>query len=83
MLGGAFPKRHHVDCGMITIICKVPVLGRHNPLVSVNNYHVLQTGFDKIKTSRLTVLCMQGKYVSIASGAFSKVYINHYKLALE
>jgi hypothetical protein len=28
-LGGAFPKRHHVDCGMIAIICKVPVLGRH------------------------------------------------------
>jgi hypothetical protein len=28
-LGGAFPKRHHVDCGLITIICKVPVLGRH------------------------------------------------------
>jgi hypothetical protein len=29
MLGGAFPKRHHVDCGLIAIICKVPVLGRH------------------------------------------------------
>jgi hypothetical protein len=29
MLGGAFPKRHRVDCGMIAIICKVPVLGRH------------------------------------------------------
>jgi hypothetical protein len=28
-LGGAFPKRHHVDCGVIAIICKVPVLGRH------------------------------------------------------
>jgi hypothetical protein len=29
-LGGAFPKRHHVDCGLIAIICKVPVLGRYN-----------------------------------------------------
>jgi hypothetical protein len=28
-LGGAFPKRHHVDCGLIAIICKVPVLGRY------------------------------------------------------
>jgi hypothetical protein len=28
-LGGAFPKRHHVDCGVIAIICKVPVLGCH------------------------------------------------------
>jgi hypothetical protein len=28
-LGGAFPKRHHVDCGLNAIICKVPVLGRH------------------------------------------------------
>jgi hypothetical protein len=25
----------------------------------------------------------KGKYVSIASGAFSKVYRNHYKLALD
>jgi hypothetical protein len=25
-LGGAFPKRHHVDCGLIAIICKVPIL---------------------------------------------------------
>jgi hypothetical protein len=30
-LGGAFPKRHHVDCGVIAIICKVPVLGHHSP----------------------------------------------------
>jgi hypothetical protein len=29
-LGGAFPKRHHVDCGVIAIIYKVPVLGRHS-----------------------------------------------------
>jgi hypothetical protein len=29
-LGGAFSKRHHVDCGVIAIIYKVPVLGRHN-----------------------------------------------------
>jgi hypothetical protein len=28
-LGGAFPKRHHVDCGVIAIICKVPILGRY------------------------------------------------------
>jgi hypothetical protein len=28
-LGGAFSKRHRVDCGLIAIICKVPVLGRH------------------------------------------------------
>jgi hypothetical protein len=28
-LGGAFSKRHHVDCGVIAIICKVPILGRH------------------------------------------------------
>jgi hypothetical protein len=29
-LGGAFPKQHHVDCGLIAIICKVPILGRHS-----------------------------------------------------
>jgi hypothetical protein len=28
-LGGAFPKQHHIDCGVLAIICKVPVLGRH------------------------------------------------------
>jgi hypothetical protein len=28
-LGGAFPKRHHVDCGVFAIICKVLVLGRY------------------------------------------------------
>jgi hypothetical protein len=28
-LGGAFPKRHHVDCGLIAMICKVPILGHH------------------------------------------------------
>jgi hypothetical protein len=27
-LGGAFSKRHHVDYGLIAIICKVPILGR-------------------------------------------------------
>jgi hypothetical protein len=27
-LGGAFSKLHHVDYGVIAIICKVPVLGR-------------------------------------------------------
>jgi hypothetical protein len=31
-LGGAFPKRHHVGCGGSAMICKVPVLGRHNGL---------------------------------------------------
>jgi hypothetical protein len=29
-LGGAFPKRHHVDCGVLAIICKVRILGHHN-----------------------------------------------------
>jgi hypothetical protein len=33
-LGGAFSERHHVDCGVIAIICKVPILGRHTPLVN-------------------------------------------------
>jgi hypothetical protein len=28
-LGGAFPKRHRANCGVIAIICKVPILGRH------------------------------------------------------
>jgi hypothetical protein len=28
-LGDVFPKRHHVDCGVIAIICKVPILGCH------------------------------------------------------
>jgi hypothetical protein len=29
-LGGMFPKWHHVDCGVIAIICKVPVLGHRS-----------------------------------------------------
>jgi hypothetical protein len=33
---------------------------RQYPLESVNNYHALHTSFDKISTSRLTVLCMYG-----------------------
>jgi hypothetical protein len=33
-LGGAFPKRHHVDCGLIAIICKVPILGRYATTLS-------------------------------------------------
>jgi hypothetical protein len=28
-LGGAFPKRHHANCGVIAMIRKVPILGRH------------------------------------------------------
>jgi hypothetical protein len=34
VLGGAFPKRHHVDCGVIAIICKVLILGRHRDLLA-------------------------------------------------
>jgi hypothetical protein len=29
LLGGAFPKRHRANCGVIAIIRKVPILGRH------------------------------------------------------
>jgi hypothetical protein len=36
-LGGAFPKRHHVDCGVIAIICKVPNLGASHFLPSGNS----------------------------------------------
>jgi hypothetical protein len=39
-LGGAFPKRHHVDYGVFAIICKVPVLGRYTYLV-----HMLEARF--------------------------------------
>jgi hypothetical protein len=28
-LGGAFPKRHRANCGVIAVIRKVPILGRH------------------------------------------------------
>jgi hypothetical protein len=28
-LGGAFLKRHRANCGVIAIIRKVPILGRH------------------------------------------------------
>jgi hypothetical protein len=37
-LGGAFPKRHRANCGVIAVIRKVPILGRHK-LVS-------EPGFD-------------------------------------
>jgi hypothetical protein len=29
LLGGAFPKRHRANCGVIAVIRKVPILGRH------------------------------------------------------
>jgi hypothetical protein len=29
-LGGAFPKRHHVDYGVFATIRKVPILGRYS-----------------------------------------------------
>jgi hypothetical protein len=28
-LGGAFPKRHRANCGVIAMIRKVPILGCH------------------------------------------------------
>jgi hypothetical protein len=28
-LGGAFPNRHHANCGVIAIIRNVPILGRY------------------------------------------------------
>jgi hypothetical protein len=34
--GGAFPKRHHVDCGVIAIIFKVPDLGHYNSPFSLS-----------------------------------------------
>jgi hypothetical protein len=33
-LGGAFPKRHRVDCGVSAMICKVAILRRHRFLPS-------------------------------------------------
>jgi hypothetical protein len=35
--GWTFPKRHRANYGVIAIICKVPILGRHSLLVSVIN----------------------------------------------
>jgi hypothetical protein len=35
LLGGAFPKRHRANCGVIAIIRKVPILGHHNNLCVV------------------------------------------------
>jgi hypothetical protein len=29
LLGGAFPKRYRANCGVIAVIRKVPILGRH------------------------------------------------------
>jgi hypothetical protein len=38
LLGGAFPKRHRANCGVITVIRKVPILGRHK-LVSEPRFY--------------------------------------------
>jgi hypothetical protein len=43
-LGGAFPKRHHVDYGLITVICKVPFLGRHTALWGATQERELERG---------------------------------------
>jgi hypothetical protein len=34
LLGGAFPKRHRANCGVIAIIRKVPILGCHSRLLT-------------------------------------------------
>jgi hypothetical protein len=39
-LGGAFPKQHRANCGVIAIIRKVPILGRHNTYVISSILHV-------------------------------------------
>jgi hypothetical protein len=44
-LGGAFPKRHHVDGGVTAIIRKVPVLGRYNQVGSSKKNLVLHKKF--------------------------------------
>jgi hypothetical protein len=33
LLGGAFPRRHRANCGVIAIIRKVPILGRHRVFI--------------------------------------------------
>jgi hypothetical protein len=48
-LGGAFPKRHHVDCGVIAIICKVPVLGHHSFNMLGSCVEVVDTNNEEIK----------------------------------
>jgi hypothetical protein len=37
-LGGAFPKRHHVDCGLIAIICSKP---DHHFLIEISSMSCL------------------------------------------
>jgi hypothetical protein len=42
LLGGAFPKRHRANCGVIAVIRKVPILGRHNPFFIGKNQVTFQ-----------------------------------------
>jgi hypothetical protein len=40
-LGGAFPNRHHVNCGVIAIIRKMPILGRHTSVLQEEAFVLL------------------------------------------
>jgi hypothetical protein len=61
-LGGAFPKRHRANCGVIAIIRKVPILGRHTPRpghsfapVATWNLHTTQPSTLSQLTMRLSI----------------------------
>jgi hypothetical protein len=47
LLGGAFPKRHRPNCGVIAIIHKVPILGRHKlPHFILKHHFAVIIAFD-------------------------------------
>jgi hypothetical protein len=70
-LGGAFPKRHHLDCGGSAIICKVPVFGRYTMAHQEisKKYKCQSLGMPKAPSSSLTKISghLSRHYIFIAS----------------
>jgi hypothetical protein len=56
-LGGAFPKRHHGDCGVIAIICKVPILGRHISVRPASTQKEVEGGKTSSGEFKKTIVC--------------------------
>jgi hypothetical protein len=63
--GGAFLKRHHVDCGMIAIIYKVPILG----------HHITPRNIQEVQASKLGDAPRHSFFINKIPGHLSRHYI--------
>jgi hypothetical protein len=82
-LGGAFSKRHHVDCGMIAIICKVLVLGRHTTRANFQEkmrLYVTDTKIAKYPNDTIMIELLLFKQIQISIFSFLYAIYSHFVL---